>query len=851
MGSSSTGGGGPVVSAGNVGITAVLAGLAVVLSAVTYIANKRRTGEPHVPSHVSLLGRRSTEERHGTYGNINSNSGGAIAAGGGGGASRHTGAAGRGGEEAEAEATSDHKSYYAVRAERHVGQFNASLLEWRDDVIGVRMLFSPILFAVETEERQAPLLLVALRYLRQPEHRVAVIIESCATAVTAKEYRDGSLARIRDCVKLLSCSTTRIGATSHPCAEYCYMDAGNNLRYALSVFITHGHLAVTAQYVADTRVKGVLPTAFNELVRSIQLQPPRPTSSYLLCAEPRLGLGFRLPLDFAMNDQLREALAAFDEPSVKNGSVEGGYSSHNGGAGGHHGGARSSSMELSSSVRNLRLCPGGGGKNTGGGSECSTPFAALAGCGPRRMMVVASYEPLARGHVSWQPLFERVLHTTLTRFSATQRVGSGSGEEAEEEQRKVTPPIAVVWCAKGQELSQERKDKRGTIIVRPQQLLVPTNGDSAVDDDAGDTLLLDGAFCVQEITLDPKGASFALLRDLLQLQSEEGYEEATANEAGGGSQREKAQRRKAPTAVISAYLSVFCLRIRDACVSISFLSSAKRHTLEEFITFCRRTLDTVSVGNHFGQSTSLIYCNTRHEVLPFNILLDPASAAEAASVLVEEPLIGDPLALIHVSGLEHVRVLLRVFPCPSAPLVLLQSQCRAKTRLEKVVRNYLLQLPDRVCVHHMETTMLGSRAALEIHYEQMVDADDSDAGLLALDEEVGNINPFARYWSTAAYPAVGGGAAGSLAPPTAASDGADVAPALAPSCSVDPPPLLLRSPSRDSREEVASMRVGVVVCCEGCAFLFLASSMDYSLSAVRQVVRQLAANISFGTSALA
>ncbi|RNE98157.1 hypothetical protein TraAM80_08935 [Trypanosoma rangeli] len=842
MGSSSSGGvgGGPVVSAGNVGVTAILAGLAVVLSAVTYIANRRRTGEPHVSSHVSLLGKRLNEERHTSYGNNISSAGGATAAGGGGDASRHTGVAGRGG----GAAASDHKSYYAVRAERHVGQYSANLLEWRDDVIGVRMLFSPILFAVEMEERQAPLLLVALRYLRQPEHRVSVIIESCATAVTAQEYRDGSLARVRDCVKLLSCNSTRIGATSHPCAEYCYMDAGNNMRYALSVFLTHGSLAVTAQYVADTRVKGVLPTAFNELVRSIQLQPPQPTSSYLLCAEPRLGLGFRLPLDFAMDDQLREVLEVSDEPSVKNGTIESGYnSSCNNGVVGHHGVARSSPVELMSSMRSLRLSPGNGGKNTGGVGECGTPFAAVAGCGTRRMVVAACYEPLARGHVSWQPFFERLLRTALTRFSVAQRV-CGGGED-EEEERKGVSPIAAVWCAKGQELSQE-KDKR-SIIVRPQQLVVPINGDNAVDDDAGDTLLLDGAFCVQEVVLDPQGASFAVLCNLLQLQCEEGNE-SEKYVGGGGPRRDDEHKGKVST-TISAYLSVFCMRIRDACVSISFLSSTTRHTLEEFITFCHRTLDTVSVGNHFGQSTSLIYCNTRHEVLPFNILLGPASAAEATSVLVEEPIIGDPLALIHVGGPEHVRVLLRVFPCPSAPFALLQSQGRMTTRLENVVQNYLLQLPDRVCVHHLRTTMLGSRPALELHYEHVDGDDDSDAGLLALDEEVGNINPFARYWSTVSYPAVECGAEGGLALPTDSLDASAGASALASAGAVDP--LLLQSPSCDSREEVTSMRVGVVVCCDGCAFLFLALSTDYSLSVVRQVVHQLAANVSFGTSALA
>ncbi|EKF38587.1 hypothetical protein MOQ_001203 [Trypanosoma cruzi marinkellei] len=845
MGVRSTGGGGTVVLAGNVGITAILAGLAIALSAVTYIANRRRTNESHLPGHVSLRGKRAVEERHTSHGNSSNNTGGVTGTGSGGSAIRQTGAVGGGG----GGATTGPKSYYALRAERHVSQYNANLLEWKDDVVGVRMLFSPILFAVETEERQAPLLLVALRYLRQPEHRVAVIIESCVTAATAEEYRDGSLARIRDCVKLLSCGITRIGVTSHPSAEYCYMDVGNNLRYALSVFLTHGNLAVTAQYVADTRVKGVLPTAFNELVRSIQLQPPRPTPSYLLCAEPRLGLGFRLPLDFAMDDQLREVLVVSDDSLVKSVGVEGGHGNSNVSNAGHHGVSKLLPAELMSSTRSLRNSIGSVEEKTSSGIECGTPFAAVAGCGSRRMVVLACYEPLARGRVSWQLLFERLLRTTLARFSAVQGGEGGGGlRDDGEEQGRGTAPINVVWCAGEQELSR-KNDKFNTFIVRPQQLVVPINGDGAMDDGASDTLLLDGSFCVQEITLDSKGASFPMLRELLQLQSEEEEEEKKKEDkkdVGGGPRWDEKKKKKMvvePT-VFSAYLSVFCLRIRDECVSISFLSSATRHNLGEFITFCRRTLDTVSVGNHFGQSTSIIYCNTRHEVMPFSILLEPASAGGTTSVLVEEPIIGDPLALIHVSGLERVKVLLRVFPFPSAPVTSTHSQGRMAKRLEKIVQDYLSQLPDSVCVHHLGATMLGSRAALEIHYEQMVDDDDSDAGLLALDEEVGHINPFASYWGTSSYSAVGISAGGSAVKPTFSSFAAAGAPALTSSCSVDP--LRLRSSSRDSREEVASMRVAVVLCFEGFGFLFLASSMDYSLNAVRQVVRQLAANVSVG-----
>lgn len=818
---------------GSVGITAILAGLAVVLSAVTYIRNRRRTNEPSLSSHnVSLRGRMSHEERRGPRANKNNGDVSRDSFAGAGGGGRNTVAAAP-------------KSYYAVRAERHVSQYSASIVEWRDDVMGVRIPFSPILFAVETEGRQAPLVLIALRYLRQPEHRVTVIIEACASAVTAEEYRDSSLSRVRDCVKLLACNTTRIGVTSHPCAEYCYVDGDNRLRYALSIFLVHERLAVTAQYVADTRVKGVLPTAFNELVRSIQFSPPRPSASYLLCAEPRLGLGFRLPLDFAMVCQLHDALAVPDEFSTAGcwGGSEKSSRVNSRSQNGSSLGATVPSLNgplwgTQSSWHLPEVNPDGVGE-----SNCSTPFATVAGRGLQRMLVVACYEPLPRRRVSWQQLFERLIHTTLVRFSAVQS-GGESGV------------ITVAWCEEEQSLPQGKHDKSSTFVVRPQRLVVPVNGDSAVDDDAGNTLQLDGAFCVQKVLLDARGACVAFLRDVSSFhhhQEEEEKEEDVSRTGRVANSLAKQDRESEDAGTISAYLSVFCLATRDQCVSISFLSSTTQHTLEEFITFCRRTIDTVSVGNHFGQSPSLIYCNRQHEVLPFHILLDSASAVAGSVVRVEEPMIGDPLAIFHVDGLEDVQVLLRVFPCPSASCASLPLQRRAIERLEKVVRTYLTQLPDRVCLHHWEVTMLGSRAALEIHYEQLVDNDGgSDAECLDLDEEVGHINPFARYCeippSLSSAFAGKEGAGEETTGPTlslAKNTSAAGALALAPMCSAES--LLRRSPSRDSREEVASMHVAVVVCCEGCAFLFLGVCTDCSLGAVRQVVRHLAAKMSVFT----
>lgn len=844
--------------AGSGCLTVALAGAAVVVSAVTYISNKRRSALSTIAANRG--GFQSVSVQPQTKGNV---------------AGQDASSANSRGVPHSTFPQSNtgptNRSYYYAFAERHVKRHNATTMEWRDDVLGVRMLFSPILFAVETEERQAPLLLVGLRYLRQPEHRVAITFEYCETEETAENYRELSLERVCDCAKLLSgTGNIRIGSAQLPSAEYCYLDRGNKLRFALSVFLTSKRLAVTAQYIADTRVKSVLPTAFNELVRSIQFSEPRSSPSYLLCAEPRLGLGFRLPLDFVMDEHLRELLTIAEETTVTSATPRAsGGEGPNGSA--SHSALRRIDKEGRNSSNGPRaagnaapstpdvlwgfsvphqlpdLCAvehatGGGrygflgnGETNGNSDSVSVQFATISSLGPRRIVVVACYEPLPAGNFSWQTFFEHHLRAVVRRFSVHH---STDGSNA----------YSVSVVRSNDELQCAKSGKQRNFVVQLQQIMVPTNGDSAGEDDPNPTLQLEGALCVQEVLIDPNNVCAAHLRhpqgrrsdgdavsptDLMHMHTDK---DGPSGEA-----------------FISAYLSVFCLRIRSECVSMCFLFPTACHTLEEVVTFCRRTIDTMSLGNHYGQSTSLIYCNKRHEVLPFSILLNPACAAATATVVVREPIMGEPLAAFCVGGMDGLTVHLRVFPIPFVAHTSQVARRRATSRLEKLVRDYLLRLPGRVCVHHWETTMLGASAALEVHYEQLCDSDDDDgdSDSFVMDNDMGRFNPFSLLGSI--YCHEGHDMEGAECPqeqhtPVIGMSASAVGSSV---LSRSAEHMLLRAPSLDSREESTTLQVAVVVCCEGCAFLFLASLEGYPLAAVRQVVRQFASNLSVSTGVTA
>nr|CCC91592.1 conserved hypothetical protein [Trypanosoma congolense IL3000] len=848
------GGGFSETLSGSVGLTVALAGASLFVCAVSYVTNKRRSPDAVAGNKANLQS--GFHQRQSTGGTVEkdesvTNSRVPVYA-------------------AAPRSATDRVNgpYYAALAERHVSRHDAATMEWRDDVLGVRMLFSPILFAVETEERQAPLLLVGLRYLRQPEHRVAITFECCGAVETAEEYRENSLDRIRSCAKLLSSAGyIRIGSEQLPSAEYCYMDSGNKLRFALSVFLTNGQLAVTAQYIADTRVKSVLPTAFNELVRSIQFITPRATPSYLLCSEPRLGLGFRLPLDFFLDDALQEFLMLSEDKSITSVPTPlGPYGTGDDGIGVHyslhrrHGrdghnmsNAAGSTVNVVSSVTDTPWNRGvaqpspdacvsehsiGGYKHNGRSDFCgsstagnlSTPFASLSNGGPRKILIVSCYEPLSYAHLSWQSLFEHHIRTVMQRFSIRY---CGDGVSA----------FSVTVVRGNDELQPLRNNKHKNFVVQLQQVTVSMGGDNGGDDDANTMMELEGALCVQEMSIDLSSVCASHLHYCQSGRQDEGVMSCTDPPCALGDRKEAGNTHDEQS--IDVYLSIFLVRINCECVSMTFLFPTVDYTLEEAVKFCRRTIDTMSLGNHYGQGTSLVYFNKRHEVLPFSVLLNPVSTAAATLIVVEEPVIGEPLATFHVGRMDGVAVHLRVFPIPLAVDTLEASRRRTASRLERLVRKYLLLLPGQVRVHRWEATAIGTRAALEVHYEQLCFSDDEGSGseLAAADKEVCRINPFTVV-NSLCFPQ--SGREDGLDSPKPRLSSVAMAPSVVPHAltmqSTDQ--LLMRAPSMDSREESALLQVAVIVCCEACAFLFLAASGGYPVTTVRQVVWQVASNLS-------
>ncbi|EPY21973.1 hypothetical protein AGDE_13667 [Angomonas deanei] len=511
-------------------------------------------------------------------------------------------------------------SYYlSASAERHIRRQNTNLIEWYDDELGLVIPFASNHFVLRSEERQAPLIMLNLDCLRRKEHRVSITIEETFLCETAENYRESSLYKIADCCKILSMSSTRIGSTQHPQAEYCYLDERDRMTYVLAVFLTYNRLALTVQYVAGTRIQGTQPSAFNEVIRSIRFSPPRPSDSYLLVSEPRLGLGYRVPLDFASTDSIplddvgRTASDRADDALY--------YSRSN---------------AVSSSTSSL-----------------SVPFITLVGRGARHMGVISSYEPSVSSVVGggpgvsrygWQQYLEMLVLTTVRRLGVQPCV-----------------PLQLLF----KEDMQGRQETAGTILIRPYQVNVSCKGNFSSDEgDEKGCVKLTGSFCLIYENLDPNSPCLPFLKP-------------TDGESG---------RR--------AYVSIFVFPVRDECVSFCFIASATRHSVEEFFSFCTTTIESISLGNHHGQSTSMLYCNLRHPVAPFIMSLGAQDA-----VTVEEPLLGDPLAVFHYHGLERITVTLRVFPLTGRG----EQQSGTTTPAGRPTRGsrYYAKMLDHLLRHHL------------------------------------------------------------------------------------------------------------------------------------------------------
>ncbi|CCW61126.1 unnamed protein product [Phytomonas sp. EM1] len=564
------------------------------------------------------------------------------------------------------------KCYFTLQAERHVKRNNTNLVEWQDDALGISIPFSPILFTVKHEGRQAPMVLLTLCYLRQEGHRVTITIEETFNAETAENYRKMSLLKIADCSKILSTSITRIGNNQYPQAEYCYLNEENQLVYVLSVFLTHERLALTLQYSADTRVRGILPTAFNELVRAVRFSQPRPSSSYLLVSEPRLGLGFRLPLDFRVYEGLPEDI---DETFYY-------YRQH----------ANCGSANMPT-CRVLDSAPRYGNETRvtsdfpkdahllyqqrhfgdSGDTSFFSPFATAVGRGMRCMGIIASYEPsitafgsssdsadgsFTRQHYAFYSSNLRTAENTTIESSSAfdgkaNIISSASWHTSLERQLKITfmrfgihieEPMRVIFRDEvNVRNGQEESISAGCIIIRPYRLLLLKQGNFSnledEEDAARNTLLLLGSCCLQEVRLNPDSPCLGLINDKTY------WEKAVLGDV-----------EIAPAARLRAYFGAFYIPIGNECVSFYFFASVNHHSFEDFASFCAATMQSMSLGNHNGQTTSLSYCNMRHVLQPFSLILRPGSD-------VEEPQLGDPLALVHVGDAALISpVILRMFP---------------------------------------------------------------------------------------------------------------------------------------------------------------------------------------------
>ncbi|CCW71235.1 unnamed protein product [Phytomonas sp. Hart1] len=563
------------------------------------------------------------------------------------------------------------KCYFMLQAERHVKRNNNSLVEWQDDALGISIPFSPILFTIKHEGRQAPMVLLTLCYLRQEGHRVTITIEETFSAETAENYRKMSLLKIVNCSKILSTSITRIGNNQYPQAEYCYLNEENQIVYVLSVFLTHERLALTLQYSASTRVRGILPTAFNELVRAVRFSQPRPSPSYLLVSEPRLGLGFRLPLDFRVYEGLPEG-------------IEEAYYYYR-----HHTDCASADIHTCGARGSVPWHGSGAGITLGshkdahfhqhrhfGDNDYSSffsPFTTAVGRGMRCMGIIACYEPSistfmgnsdssdgmsTRQQYAFHSSYLRTAELATMRKSnafdgMSNATSSTSWHISLERQLQMSflrlgihteEPVRVTFRDEANSKNgQEENISAGCIVIRPYRLLLLKQGNFSNPEDEEDvarnTLLLLGSCCLQEVRLNPDSPCLGLIYDKTY------WEEAMSQNV-----------EIAPDARLRAYFGAFYIPIGNECVSFYFFASVSHHSFEDFASFCAATMQSMSLGNHNGQTTSLSYCNVRHVLQPFSLILRPGSD-------VEEPQLGDPLVLVRVGDAPSVGpVLVRMFP---------------------------------------------------------------------------------------------------------------------------------------------------------------------------------------------
>lgn len=437
------------------------------------------------------------------------------------------------------------QTLFFLQAKEHVTRTSNVLSEWHDHQIGVRMQFSPSSLMLVHEERHAPVILLRFTCTKEPEKIVTCVIEECEDDFNAEDYRAASLEKIKDLVKVHNVTNVRVGTNVFPLLEYSYLSESNAVVFVASIFITHATIGITAQYVSCSPIPKTLPSGFHELVRTMSFFPKKPSSSYLFCAEPRLGLGFRVPLDFRLQSTTPDGV---DET----------------------------------------FC-----------GDDSLPFATLIST-QSKITVVAKYERHPQS--SWATVLEKVLRRSYERFNFVGHVNFVFESVFSEHSSSV-------------------------MVMRQCSISAPTSDVDfgwAGTEAEGSSRVVSGYFCFHEVSVNTTHS-----RDI-------GFDSFDTS--------------------ASAYFCVYCIAIGiGEYVSIAFLSP-RSHDLQNFVHFCNRVVDSVSLGNHYGQETSLTYCNMRH-LHKFHLNLTNQLA-------VKEPTLGDPVCIVGSGGVIDTFVSLRIIPCP-------------------------------------------------------------------------------------------------------------------------------------------------------------------------------------------
>ncbi|KAG5486683.1 hypothetical protein LSCM1_07936 [Leishmania martiniquensis] len=844
------------------------------------------------------------------------------------------------------------RNYFTIRASMHVKRHSAKLMEWYDAQLGIQVPFSPVFFELKQEERQAPLILLNFRTVRESAHRMAVTIEELYEREGEAAYSEASLRRIADCANILAQTTARIGSKDYPVAEYCYVDEHQSMNFVFSAFVVHERLAVTVQYVAPTRARSVMPTAVYDIVRLLAFATPSPSPSYLLVSEPRLGLGYHLPLDFLVHEGLAESDGIEDRlfTSAMSTGCGGPMPAYPGGVTAlrqHTRGAEDANGSAYSPYRDPSYYAGYGGDADDDG-VWMVPYATAMSRGGRRMGLITSYEPANIATAAGFPHGADNAETGM----------GGSGvpyvwrRYLEQQVCKAVRQLGLVLGSSGDSRAPQvvfqghdpaHPPSQQTLLVEPYPLSIALNGNFCAGDDVreeeSDAVAPVTAFSLfREVRVDANSAYLTLVPDALESG-------ATAAAAAAARSRASAGAADSIAGTVKAYWSAFYVPVGGACVSFHFIASALRHASTEFVSFCAAVMNSVSLGNHYGQCVSVLYCNTRHDVLPFRLSLPPTGMAT-----VEEPMLADPLCVVQATyGVEKVGVTVRVFPLftsttssaedggsgggsvgggaavtaaadgrPPTPCKVFPSRPVAERRgtrqrsllrqLQYMIRYYLSQYPGGVHVVSQERTTMNSMPAIRVCFKPLWYAGDAEEGGTQhtgggggsavppgpsvacweesgggggssqvtsdwagardalLEEEVGQLNPFAQYfppppppacylWGQQQQPRSASPPAGTIGranvPVTASSLQKAAATGTAAigseeaSARDDHESRPFYGPRGDESQRSQGelddpLRVAIAVCCEGNAFLFQASASEYTLGMSMQAVQTLA-----------